>query len=561
MNLRTKAVAGFCALIAAACFLMGVLGYNNAEDGFAMSLQMKAKSNVSSALAILDLRYPGAWHVEDNKLFKGDTPIDGNYRAVDDLGNLFQGHVTFFRGDTRVTTTVKNESGERAVGTKASEKVVETVLAKGEDYTGRAEVVGEEYHCAYEPLKDENGRVIGMAFVGLSVHQLDDVQHGFVTSLIISVVIILVVIALLAWFIIGKALGPLEQVSSYLQKVADGDLKIADMTITTEDEIGSLAVSANTMKMKLRQLLQDVNSSVETVAASSEELNASATQTAESVRQVAESAVHMTEGTAEQVTTVDDLMERVRKMRENMHELHASANNMEDVAAQSSEKVVSGHKTVDFAIEQIKSIAEQVNTSAEVVDSLGNRSKEIGTIVETIQGIAEQTNLLALNAAIEAARAGEAGRGFAVVAEEVRKLAEQSSSAAGSISSLIATIQRETTSAVEAIAAGNKSVHDGSASVTATGEAFRGIEEQVNRLNENVHRSITFIESLNKTSHDIIDAMERVQALSQASTDEAQNVSAATEEQAATMQEMADSSRRLTELAQNLQNEIRKFKV
>ena len=561
MNLRTKAVVGFSVFITAACILIGVLGYKSANDGFAQSLQMKAESNVTSGIKLFEYRYPGAWHIEDGKLYKGSEPIDGNNNVADSLGTIFKGHVTIFRGDTRVATTVKNPDGSRAVGSKASDKIIDAVLNKGNDYTGVAEVIGEEYHCAYEPLKDDNDKIVGMLFVGLSVHQLDDVHMSLLRNIIVTIAAVLLVIGVLAWFVIGKAMKPLEEVAANLLKISAGDLKIPDLAIKTDDEIGVLAKGANEMKHALRKLLQDVHDSVETVASSSEELNANATQTAESIRQVADSAVHMSEGTAEQVETVDALMERVEEMRRHMQELHDSAVAMEDVAEQSREKVVSGRKTVNHAIEQIGSIAEQVNTSAEVVDNLGNRSKEIGTIVETIQGIAEQTNLLALNAAIEAARAGEAGRGFAVVAEEVRKLAEQSATAAGSISSLIGTIQSETDYAVKSIAAGNKSVHEGSNSVTATGDAFSGIEDQVNRLNENVRRSISFIDEVNKASMEIINAMANVQTLSQKSTDEAQNVSAATEEQAATMQEMADSGQKLSDLAQNLQNEISKFRI
>lgn len=286
-------MVGFCAMITVACLLMGVLGYNSAEDGFAQSLQMKAESNVRSGLKLMEYRYPGAWHIENGRLYKGDVLLNGNDGVVDALGTIFGGHVTLFDGDTRVATTVKNADGSRAIGTKASDKIIETVLKNGNAYTGRAEVVGEEYHCAYEPIKSDSGTTIGMMFVGLSVYELDDLQHSFILSLLLTIVAILIVIGIVAWFLIGKAFGPLEEVSANLHRVADGDLKVADLAITTQDEIGSLAQSANTMKTKLRQLLQNVHNSVETVAASSQELNASATQTTESIRQVADSAIHM----------------------------------------------------------------------------------------------------------------------------------------------------------------------------------------------------------------------------------------------------------------------------
>lgn len=561
MKLQTKAVIGINVFIILACICMGVLGYRNAEDGFAVSLQMKADSNVKSILEIMDFRYPGEWHVQDGILYKGNTKIEASTEAVDSLGELVGGHVTFFRGDTRAATTVKSADGARSIGTKASDKVVDAVLKGGNSYVGKADVLGHEYHSAYEPIKDGAGKVIGMVFVGLSVHELDGIQHKFVLSLLLALAVIIAIFGFLSWVTVGRALGPLLHVTDALQKIADGDLRGADLHVETMDEVGHLAHNVNEMKVRLQKLLVDVANSSETVAASAEELTSNANQTADSIQQVADSTVQMTEGTARQSDTVNDLQRVILDMRSKMHDLHESANTMDDVAKQSQEKALDGRKTVAYAIEQIQNIANQVNASAEVVGTLGKRSEEIGSIVEAISQIADQTNLLALNAAIEAARAGEAGRGFAVVAEEVRKLAEQSATAARNIASLVQSIQQDTNSAVESIAQGNRSVKEGSSSVEATGEAFRSIEEQVDRLNMNVRQSIRYIEAVNTASHDIQDAMGIVQELSQKTTDESQNVSAATEEQAATMTEMAQASDKLAHLAQALQEEVQKFRI
>lgn len=559
MKLQTKAVLGINAFIVIACLCMGILGYRSAAEGFAKSLQMKADSNVKSIQEIMDDRYPGDWHLENGVLFKGKQKIEDSTEVVDALGNMMGGHVTFFKGNMRVATTVQTE-GKRSVGTPASEEVQAVVLKQGQNYTGSANVLGESYESAYRPLKGAGGEIIGMVFVGLSVHELDDIQNKFIMSTIIAILIIEALMGITGWWMIGKSLRPLQQVVGAMHEIADGDLR-GNPLAESADEIGELAASANVMRDKLRHLLVGVSKSTDSVTESAEMLKEQAEQTRLSIQQVAESAVHLADGTTEQVTIVTDLQENTERMRQHMHELHSGAKVMAEAAQQSQEKAAGGRKTVGQAVAQIKNIAEQVNASADVVDTLGKRSSEIGTIVETISNIADQTNLLALNAAIEAARAGEAGRGFAVVAEEVRKLAEQSSNAAQNITSLINAIQKDTDRAVASISEGNQSVNEGAAIVTATGEAFQLIEEQVETLNKTVENSIAAIETLNTVSHEIADSMDKVMDSSRIATDEAQNVSAATEEQAATMHEISDANNNLAQMAKTLSAEVKKFKV
>ena len=561
MSLRIKAIIAISVIITIACGCMGYLGYQSARDGFAASLELKAQSNVKSILEVLEYRNPGPWHIENGALYKGDTDMTQASDVVDNMGAMVSGHVTVFQNDTRVATTVKKNTGERSVGTQASAKVADTVLKGGKSYTGSADVLGQEYFSAYEPIKDESGKVIGMLFVGLPASDMDGIQQKFVLEIVVSTILIILVLGVVANLIVGRAIAEMVQVCEKLKEIAAGDLRGEDLDFHTDDEIEMLAIAANDMRARLKQLLRSVTNSAESVAASAEQLTANAGQTADSIQHVAESTVDMAEGTSEQASTIDSLQENISDMRTKMDDLHESATAMDAAAQETQRNAATGRATVAYAIDQIQGIADQVNMSAGVVGNLGNRSQEIGSIVDTISQIAAQTNLLALNAAIEAARAGEAGRGFAVVAEEVRKLAEQSGDAANSISELVKAIQGETDSAVQAIESGNQKVREGSESIKATGDAFSSIEEQVNKLSANIRQSIKFIDVVNETGKDLKQAMENVQTISRNATDKAQNVSAATEEQAATMHEMTEASNRLAQLAQDLQKEVHKFKI
>lgn len=561
MGLKTKSILAVNAIVIVACVLMGIIGYYRAEEGFSKALEMKAAADVQSLSEIVNQRYYGDWHVQNGILFKGEQQIDGVNEIADFLSNICNGKVTIFNGDTRVATTVKDSAGNRQVGTKASEAVIDNVINQGKFFVGKASVMGEDHYAAYQPLKDTTGKTIGMLFVGVSVHEMDDVIDNLILSIALAVVVIVILCGLASNFFIGKMVGQLDEVVGAVKKISSGNLRIADLEIKSSDEIGILSENVNDMKIRLKNLLTKIAECSERVAASSEELTSGTQQTNESIIVVARNMEVLTNGTIEQERTIEHLEEKIQDMHERMDDLRETAKEMEKIAVDSANNAAIGKEKVDVAIDVMKNIAEQVSSSAKVIGELGKRSNEIGQIVETISGIAGQTNLLALNAAIEAARAGENGRGFSVVAEEVRKLAEQSSIAADNIAKLIATIQKDTTSAVESIEQGNQSVKEGTKSVAETGTAFADIETQASKLNINVNRSLEDISAVDDSNKAILAAVEHVKDIANHSSENANSVSAATQEQSAAMQEVADASKTLSELSNEMQGEVAQFKL
>lgn len=561
MGLKTKAILAVNAIVIVACVLMGVIGYFRAEEGFAKALQMKAAADVQSLSEIVNNRYYGDWHLQNGILFKGEQQIDGVNEIADFLSNICNGKVTIFNGDTRVATTVKDSAGNRQVGTKASEAVIDIVITQGKFFVGKASVMGEDHYAAYQPIKDVTGKTIGMLFVGVSVHEMDDIIDNLILSIALAIVVIMIICILASNFFIGKMVGQLDEVVGAVKKISGGNLRINDLEIKSNDEIGILSENVNDMKIRLKNLLTKIAECSQRVAASSQELTDGTHQNNESIIVVAQNMEVLTSGTVEQEKTIQTLEEKIQDMNDRMNDLRETAKEMEQIAIDSANNAAVGKEKVDAAIDVMKNIAEQVSSSAKVIGELGRRSDEIGQIVETISGIAGQTNLLALNAAIEAARAGEQGRGFSVVAEEVRKLAEQSSEAADNIAKLIATIQHDTTSAVESIEQGNQSVKEGTQSVAVTGEAFRDIETQAAKLTANVTRSLEDIGAVDASNKEIFSAVEHVKEIATRSSENAHSVSAATQEQSAAMQEVADAGRNLVELSNEMQGEVSQFKL
>ena len=377
-----------------------------------------------------------------------------------------------------------------------------------------------------------------------------------VGSILVAILLLIAIMVIFTRWMIHR----FETLSARLGRIADGDLK-EKFIITVKDELGEVGSSINKMIDNLVMLVGQIQNTSQQVAASSEELTASADQSAQVTQQIAQSIMHVASLSNDQVNSVGEAGGVVQEISAGVEETAATVSMAAEQAGQAVNTAKEGNQIIDQAVEQMRSIETTVNESAEVVTKLGQRSKEIGAIVDTISGIAGQTNLLALNAAIEAARAGEQGKGFAVVAEEVRKLAEQSQEAAKQIGQLISEIQNDTDAAVVAMNNGTQEVHQGTAVVTKAGDAFVQILDMVQNVNAQSGEIARTMEDLARGTQKIVESASGVERSSKDVAAESQTVSAATEEQSASMEQIASSSRSLANLAQELQAASEKFRI
>ena len=559
MNLQQKSILFFDLMLLLACILLGVMGYRSANHGFELALEEKAKADMRQVDEILALTYPGNWEVRADGLYKGEQRFDEAFAIVDHLGHLTGNNITIFHDDTRIATTFEAD-GKRLVGSKASAKVTETVLKQGQGFVGEAEVLGDKYFSAYEPIKDSSGKNIGMLFMGIPKAEVDTLQSDFLRSIIIAIIALLIIIGGIMFVVVRRSLEPLARVKNAMHRIADGDLSGQPLVVAGQDEIADIAASANHMQESIARILHSIASSAEQVAAASEELTASAAQTADSIHQVADNVVEIAGDTENQSAALENITESTNDLKQAMSALNVSARNMQAVAEDSRSGAKEGHAAVANAMDAMQKMASQMASSLKVVETLGEQSQEIGKIVETISGIADQTNLLALNAASEAARAGDAGRGFAVVADEVRKLAEQSGLAAQNIASIIGGIQKDTQEAMQAMDKGNEEVQAGTKIVRRTGEVFSRMEGHIDALYEQIQQSQSRMVAAEKDTQQMTQSIQKANESSRATANEAQTVSAATEEQSAMMHDITDASESLAKLAQTLQNEVSKFR-
>ena len=373
--------------------------------------------------------------------------------------------------------------------------------------------------------------------------------------------------------------------SSMITKLNDSLGQVSNNALSLETAAGHLADAAN----QAGQATNQIAMTIQQVAKGTTDQAASITKTAGAVEQMTQAIEGVAKGAQEQSGAVAKASNITDQISSTIQQVAGNAAAVTTDSAAAAEAARKGSATVEHTLTGMKSIKEKVGISAQKVQEMGQRSQEIGAIVETIEDIASQTNLLALNAAIEAARAGEHGKGFAVVADEVRKLAERSTLATKEIGGLISGILSTVEEAVKAMDEGSKEVEQGVLNANAAGEALTEILNAAEAVNKQAALAAEASERMMNASSDLVTAVDSVSAVVEentASTEQMsansgevnqaiesiasvseensaaiEEVSASTEEMTAQVQEVKASADTLAEMAQILKRVISQFKT
>lgn len=559
LKLGTKINLMVLAIILLLAVVVGATAMYQFNSGIKRFAVEKARGDLELAYNYIDGKYPGNWSESNGKLYKGAIALNENYTFVDKIGELTGDTVTLFLNDTRISTNVLNK-GERAVGTKVSKEVADTVLKKGGNFYGQTNVSGKSVQSAYMPIYDRNENIIGMFYVGASQKIVQETIASVVTTFLVILASMIVLAYLIVYFFTRGLKRRLANISTALDKAGNGDFT-TDIIDQSGDELTGLASSFNAMKANLGGMIQEVLKTSEQVASSSEQLTAGAEQTSKATEEIS-SAIQQVANGAE--TSTEDLEESSASLEEVTRGIQYIADHsatITEAGMKATEQARHGGEFVKKSADQIQAIDRSVNISGDAIKVLEKRSSEIGDITKVITEIANQTNLLALNAAIEAARAGENGKGFAVVANEVRKLAEQSQHSATQITELISDIQREMKRSNDSITQVKTDVKEGLAIIEKTEESFIEIVSSMEEMGSQIDEMAATSEQIAAGAQEVASTVNNISKITRDSSTHSQSVAASTEEQLASMEEITASATNLATMAMNLQQLVSKFRV
>ncbi|MCK4257600.1 MAG: HAMP domain-containing protein [Halanaerobiales bacterium] len=414
---------------------------------------------------------------------------------------------------------------------------------------------------AYVPILGPDGEILGILGADFPAERVYSVLDESTAVIIWSLIVIVVVSGIFAYFLAWRISKPLEKLSYISTSVRNGDLSISVEKIDRNDEIGDLYLSFDKMIQNLRSLVQTIQIKYKDLINGVQILNESTESAGNSILTISSSVNDVARGSEYQLSNLSNAAIEVATMASHIQQIEGNSEEASSLSSEAEKRALEGRQVLTLVKKQTNQIDQQATNSANIIRSLGDKINEVTGFVKIISAIAEQTNLLALNAAIESARAGEEGRGFAVVAKEIRDLAEESASSAKNVAKTINEIYQHSQEAVKAIEKTVDEVKSGVSAINNAEKEFESVLETNKSVKQNIKKVTEAITSISGVSQEIKKGMDGVSALSQEVNATAEEVNTIVDREEESIQNILDQSKMLVQLAKDLQEEIQKFRL
>lgn len=427
---------------------------------------------------------------DDGEIWKGTYNVSLSQKLVTEMSEKTGSSLTFFYGDKRLVTSLKDKKGDYILGSKAGDYLKKNVLEGGKDvFTSRVSVEGTMYYGYYIPVKQNNSDdIIGMIFAGMPAREVDKTIN-LVSGLLFLILGIVLILTILVSVLASKEIASaIEDSVLVVQNMASGNLNVSinRKNLGRKDEVGKLSAGTKSLRESLGNMIGAISDNTLSLDVASQDMSNIAGQASDAMDSISEnlkSVLESAKNQAEVTASVDDNVNNINMMLKQTGDEADGLSDAADDMLGTGREVDNSLKNLYNSNEEVLDAIERIRKQTSETDISVDKIKEA---VNLIASIAEETNLLSLNASIEAARAGESGKGFAVVAVEISKLAEQSNAASADIEKMIMDLGQNSERTVETMEMVQDAINRQSDDMNNTRKIFEKVKDRINLVAKGV---------------------------------------------------------------------------
>ncbi len=524
------------------------------------------KGTAAATLAAYDQNAGDYIQSTNGDIWKGSYNISKSESLVDKIKSNSGMDVTFFYGDERIMTSAKDANGDRVLGSRAGDKIVEKVLKGGEEYFSSAvSIEGELNYGYFMPVHQNNSdnQIIGMIFVGTNLKEKEAVVKRILSSICSSVIVVMLICIAVGIKLAGSMSRNIKKSIQMVGRLAEGNLDVwvDDKLLKKKDEIGELSRVTVTLRDTMRSTIKEITDNAKALLEASQLLGTAADNTNGTMKDVRTAVSQVVDNSQLQAENSQSTSEQMKIMGDNITEtsneaelLSGNAASMQLSSEKASKTLLSLRQINEDVKKIIGEVQEQTNRTNESV-------KKIQAATTFINSIAEDTGLLSLNASIEAARAGDSGRGFAVVAEQIKNLSEQSNESSKEIEATAEVLRADSEKAVQAMQQMQEIIASQSESMQETQQVVAEVIEEIASSMKSIAQIKESSGRLEGARNEVLQAVEHLSEISAENLDSTKSTYEQTEIVADTFKQVYNSADELKTIADKLVKSIEYFKM